>query len=219
MLGEVARASTLTPHVGPARAAAAAILTHGTYLWSIAIASTACFVAVSRCGPSSATLEGLVLWSAGFTAVLGTVFVLGSRALPIGSWLGRRIGLLEAHGPEAREEALRAAQEPGLAAAERSFWEAVAARVARHLGQNDAIPAHVGRLLAYALPAGAESQAQRALIERALRYRALPAAMRGSAPILRQLGKAHNPTGQGWASPGDLYGQRIAEVAGRILAR
>lgn len=49
--------------------------------------------------------------------------------------------LLEAHGPEAREEALRAAQEPGLAAAERSFWEAVAARVARHLGQSGAIPA------------------------------------------------------------------------------
>jgi hypothetical protein len=50
--------------------------------------------------------------------------------------------LLEAHGPEAREEALRAAQEPGLAAAERSFWEAVAARVARHLGQQDAVPVH-----------------------------------------------------------------------------
>ena len=50
--------------------------------------------------------------------------------------------LLEAHGPEARDEALRAAQEPGLAAAERSFWEAVAARVSRHLGQQDAVPVH-----------------------------------------------------------------------------
>lgn len=39
--------------------------------------------------------------------------------------------LLEAHGREAAAEALRAADEPGLADAERSFWEAVAARLAR----------------------------------------------------------------------------------------
>ena len=41
--------------------------------------------------------------------------------------------LIEAHGHAAEEEARRAASEPGLAAAERSFWEAVASRVARHL--------------------------------------------------------------------------------------
>ena len=39
--------------------------------------------------------------------------------------------LIDAHGAEARAEALRAAEEPGMAAAERSFWMAVAARVAR----------------------------------------------------------------------------------------
>ncbi len=44
--------------------------------------------------------------------------------------------LLDAHGAEAQAEALRAAEEPGLAAAERSFWEAVAARVARHVAQD-----------------------------------------------------------------------------------
>ena len=44
--------------------------------------------------------------------------------------------LLEAHGPEARAEALRAADEPGIAAAERSFWHAVAARVARQCGES-----------------------------------------------------------------------------------
>jgi hypothetical protein len=49
--------------------------------------------------------------------------------------------LLEAHGPEAEAEALRAAGEPGLAAAERSFWEAVAARVARHLNTRSFAPA------------------------------------------------------------------------------
>jgi hypothetical protein len=45
--------------------------------------------------------------------------------------------LIDAHGNAAATEALRAAQEPGLAAAERSFWEAVAARAARHLGHGD----------------------------------------------------------------------------------
>jgi hypothetical protein len=83
--------------------------------------------------------------------------------------------------------------------------------------QNDAIPAHIGRLLAYFLPRGAESDAQRALIERGLRYRPLPDRMRGSATVLRQLGKAHNPTGQGWASPGTDYGARIAATANRII--
>lgn len=83
--------------------------------------------------------------------------------------------------------------------------------------QDDAIPAHVGRLLAYFLAPGAESDAQRALIERALRYRTLPPHMRGSAHSLRQLGKAHNPTGQGWASPGTDYGARVAATANRIL--
>ncbi len=39
--------------------------------------------------------------------------------------------LVEAHGAEAEAEALRAAREPGVAAAEESFWVAVAARVAR----------------------------------------------------------------------------------------
>ena len=44
----------------------------------------------------------------------------------------RALCLIEAHGTEAEDEALRASLEPGLPAAERSFWEAVAARVARH---------------------------------------------------------------------------------------
>jgi hypothetical protein len=52
----------------------------------------------------------------------------------------RAICLLEAHGPEAVAEALRAAEEPGLAAAERSFWQAVAARVARHLDHRRPVP-------------------------------------------------------------------------------
>jgi Mannosyl-glycoprotein endo-beta-N-acetylglucosaminidase len=82
--------------------------------------------------------------------------------------------------------------------------------------EQDAIVAHIGRLLAYTLPKGAESPAQAALIGRALAYRPLPDKMRGSAPSLRQLGKAHNPTGQGWASPGTEYGAKIAALASRM---
>ena len=47
--------------------------------------------------------------------------------------------LLETYGELAADEALRAADEPGLTAADRSFWEAVAARLTRQAG---APPAH-----------------------------------------------------------------------------
>ncbi|MBO9336926.1 MAG: glucosaminidase domain-containing protein [Roseiflexus sp.] len=97
---------------------------------------------------------------------------------------------------------------------QRQQWEA---GVSFATWEHDAIPAHVGRLLAYALPIGAENPVQRAAIERALRYRALPARMRGSAPTLKQLGRVHNPTGQGWASPGIDYGAKIAAIATRIV--
>ena len=50
----------------------------------------------------------------------------------------RAVCLLDSHGPEAWAEALRASREPGIAAGERSFWEAVAARIARELGHRDA---------------------------------------------------------------------------------
>lgn len=84
---------------------------------------------------------------------------------------------------------------------------------------DDSIPAHVGRLLAYALPLGAGDAGQQALITKALGYRPLPTAMRGSAPTLKPLGKAHNPTGQGWASPGTDYGRRIAQIATQIVGQ
>jgi hypothetical protein len=50
----------------------------------------------------------------------------------------RAVCLLESHGPDAWAEAHRAAREPGIAAGEQSFWEAVAARIARELGHSDA---------------------------------------------------------------------------------
>jgi hypothetical protein len=82
--------------------------------------------------------------------------------------------------------------------------------------QDDAIPAHVGRLLAYLLPARTGSVFQRALIERALAVRPLPAKVRGSVKQLQHLGKALNPSGEGWASPGKTYGRNIAAVAERL---
>lgn len=83
--------------------------------------------------------------------------------------------------------------------------------------EQDAIPAQIGRLLAYALPRGSETDLQRTWIERGLKYRPLPDRMRGSAPTLKQLGKVHNPTGNGWASPGTEYGARIAATANRLV--
>lgn len=50
----------------------------------------------------------------------------------------RAVCLIDSHGPEARAEALRAAEEPGIAAGEQSFWQAVAARIARELARPDA---------------------------------------------------------------------------------
>lgn len=83
-----------------------------------------------------------------------------------------------------------------------------------------AIPAHIGRILAYALPPGVGSDAQRAMIEAALAVRSLPIACRGSAPTLRALGRAHNPAARaecGWAVPGEQYGARIAAIATLLL--
>jgi hypothetical protein len=82
--------------------------------------------------------------------------------------------------------------------------------------KDDAIPAHIGRLLAYALADGQATPRQRGLIATAMHWRPLPAKVRGSAPTLEALGEAHNPSGAGWASPGDQYGAQIAKIASAI---
>lgn len=76
--------------------------------------------------------------------------------------------------------------------------------------------AHIGRLLAYAIPVGAETTEQRKLIDFALSLRPLSRQMRGTAPTLKRLGARHNPTGHGWAYPGDRYGAKIATIAQAI---
>ena len=84
--------------------------------------------------------------------------------------------------------------------------------------KDGAVVAHVGRLLAFVLPKGSGTLAQQALVESALHVRPLPTILRGSAQTLKQLGARHNPTNQGWASPGDDYGARVASVARRLTA-
>lgn len=84
---------------------------------------------------------------------------------------------------------------------------------------KQSIVAHVGRLVAYATPVNMRTGAQATLVRQALAYRSLPLSFQGTAPTLKALGKAHNPKGYdgaGWASPGDTYGQHIADVANRI---
>jgi hypothetical protein len=75
--------------------------------------------------------------------------------------------------------------------------------------KDDAIPAHVGRLLAYALPDTHANDAQRALIARALNYRPLPTSYRGAAPTLRGLAGR-------WAVPGTTYPDKLAKIANEI---
>jgi hypothetical protein len=89
--------------------------------------------------------------------------------------------------------------------------------------KDHSVPAHIGRLAAYAIPIGQETPQQQALINQALAVRPLPKACRGSAPTLKQLGRAHNPQsdkGCGWAGKdtgeGVAYGSKIAAIANAI---
>lgn len=72
-----------------------------------------------------------------------------------------------------------------------------------------AVAAHIGRLLAYALPDGAGNAAQKALITRALALRPMPLAFRGVASRLRGLNGR-------WAVPGTDYADKIAAIANAI---
>ena len=78
---------------------------------------------------------------------------------------------------------------------------------------EDAVVAHIGRLTAYALRKDERTPTQEAYVSLALRFRDLPVSAHGSAKTLAALGKAKNPSGYGWASPGERYGERIADIA------
>jgi hypothetical protein len=72
-----------------------------------------------------------------------------------------------------------------------------------------AIPAHLGRLLAYALRDEQADPTQLALINYALGYRPLPAHYRGAAPTISGLNGR-------WAVPGTTYGQSIVALMRRM---
>ena len=76
---------------------------------------------------------------------------------------------------------------------------------------DKAVRAHVGRLLAYALPAGAGTDAQRALIDEALKVRPLPDDRRGRAPTLKGLAGS-------WAMD-RKYADKITGIANEIRQR
>ena len=78
--------------------------------------------------------------------------------------------------------------------------------------EQDAIPAHLGRLLAYTLPAGQGTPAQQQLIAQALAIRPLPAAFRGAATRLQGLNGR-------WAWPGLFYAQKLAALANTLVRR
>ena len=71
-----------------------------------------------------------------------------------------------------------------------------------------AVHAHMGRLLAYALPRGAGDQAQNDLITEALAFRPLPDRLRGAAPTLKGLAGT-------WAAD-PHYADKLARLANDI---
>jgi hypothetical protein len=77
--------------------------------------------------------------------------------------------------------------------------------------EKESIPAHLGRLLAYALRDDQAAPEQRALIARALQVRPLPPDYRGAAPTLAGL--------EGRWSRAAGYADAIAAIARKIAAR
>jgi hypothetical protein len=73
----------------------------------------------------------------------------------------------------------------------------------------EAARAHVGLLLAYAIPKGAETGPQRTLVEHAVAWRPVPSGLRGSAPTLDRLPSAWNTEQE--------YAERIRGIANTIL--
>lgn len=75
---------------------------------------------------------------------------------------------------------------------------------------DQAVPAHVGRLLAYTIPKGSGTNPQRELIDEALRVRALPDSRRGCAPTIQGLAGT-------WAADPN-YAVKLVSLANEIRA-
>jgi hypothetical protein len=150
-------------------------------------------------------------------AVAQSIHETSDHGHPMSSWWARRprrnpagIGVTGGH-PRTTDP-----QDPHKWALDDSVqpqvWRAGLSFASWELG----VKAQVGRLLAFALPAGQGTNIQKELINFALGERPLPAVVRGTAPTLKLLGAHHNPTGQGWAFKGITYGAKIAAIAQAI---
>lgn len=89
--------------------------------------------------------------------------------------------------------------------------------------ERESVPAHVGRLVAYATDPLTRTFAQAQLVARALAFRPLSIGCQGSAPTLRELGIGPNKVpGCGWAgakeTEGHEYGDRVAAAARALVA-
>jgi hypothetical protein len=102
-------------------------------------------------------------------------------------------------------------EEPISPGPEWAYWETGVWRMGVSFAswKDDAIPAHVGRILAYAKTDAQANAAQRALIAKALSYRSLPAYYRGCASTWAGLNGR-------WAVPGTTYAQKLCELANAI---
>jgi hypothetical protein len=113
----------------------------------------------------------------------------------------------------------RPAPEPGF------VWDADRAlyrRAASFVSWDQAVTAHVGRLIAYATDPLTRSFDQARIVSLALRARPLPDQCHGSVDTLAELGRGPNQApGCGWAGAhegqGLEYGRRIAEGANLLL--
>ena len=75
---------------------------------------------------------------------------------------------------------------------------------------DKAVRAHVGRLLAYAIPSGRGTATQRALISEALTVRPLPANLRGSASTIAGL--------EGTWATDSQYAEKLVRLGNEMLA-
>ncbi|MBK8258420.1 MAG: hypothetical protein IPK82_37880 [Polyangiaceae bacterium] len=104
--GEVARAAILAPHVGGARAGAAAARINGVTLFANALISIPCFIAIAMVVGAGDKLSIAVLANAAGTAFLGLGILIVTRTAKVGGFLGKRFRSMVHWGP-AFDEALR----------------------------------------------------------------------------------------------------------------
>jgi hypothetical protein len=104
--GEIARATILGPHVGGARAGAAAARINGVTLLANALISIPCFLAIGNVVGFGDKLSLAVLGNCAVTGFMGAGILLVTRKAKVGGFLGKRFRSMVHWGP-AFDDALR----------------------------------------------------------------------------------------------------------------